>query len=225
MANLKVQAPYLKMSFRSPFKPIHFEYESMRTRRTDSIEFIKNTIVESNSVKEEMSHTLIETILQISKCISKTLLKNGTIYLFGNGGSAADSQHIAAEFVGRFARERRPLPAEALTTNTSAITAIGNDYEFSEIFSRQVRARVKRRDVVVGISTSGKSMNVIKGLQAAKKIGAKTIAFTGSEPHSMKHLSNYCLCVPSKCTPRIQEAHILAWHIICELVEVTIIKK
>lgn len=196
----------------------------MRKRHTDSKDFIKKTIGESISVKEKMGHQLSDTILQISKCISETLLKNGTVYLFGNGGSAADSQHIAAEFVGRFAKERRPLPAEALTTNTSALTAIGNDYDFSEIFSRQVRARVQSKDVVVGISTSGKSMNVIKGLQAAKKIGTKTIGFTGSKPNLMKGLTNYCLCVPSNNTPRIQEAHILAWHIICDLVETSVIK-
>jgi len=187
-------------------------------------EFIKETIAESIEIKQKMGDHLCNTISEISNCISEVLLKNGTIYLFGNGGSAADSQHIAAEFVGRFTRERRPLPAEALTTNTSTITAIGNDYDFSEIFARQVKARVQSKDVVVGISTSGKSINVIKGLEAAKKIGAKTIGFTGSEENLMQSLTDYCLCVPSKNTPRIQEAHILVWHIICDLVENSIIK-
>lgn len=189
-----------------------------------SKEFIKNTIAESISVKKEMEKQLTNTILQISDCIAKSLKKNGTVYLFGNGGSAADSQHIAAEFVGRFAKERIPLPAEALTTNTSALTAIGNDYNFLEIFSRQVKAKVQPKDVVVGISTSGKSKNVVKGLEAAKKVGATTIGFTGSDPNLMKTVTDYCLCVPSKKTPRIQEAHILAWHIICELVESSIIE-
>jgi D-sedoheptulose 7-phosphate isomerase len=193
------------------------------TKNTDK-EFIKKTISESILVKEKISDQLNDTILQISKCISKVLLKNGTVYLFGNGGSAADSQHIAAEFVGRFANERRPLPAEALTTNTSTITAIGNDYNFSEIFSRQVKARVHPKDVVVGISTSGTSINVIEGLKAAKKIGAKTIGFTGSEANLMQSLTDYCLCIPSKSTPRIQEAHILVWHIVCHLVEDSVIK-
>lgn len=188
-----------------------------------SSEFIKKIIEESISVKEEMGKKQTDVILQISNCIANTLLKNGTIYLFGNGGSAADSQHVAAEFVGRFVRKRKPLPAEAFTTNPSTLTALGNDYDFSEIFSRQVEARVQSKDVVVGISTSGKSINVIKGLQAAKKIGATTIGFTGSEPNLMKGLTNYCLCVPSQKTSRIQEAHILAWHIICELVESSII--
>ena len=194
-----------------------------KVRKTDE-EFIKEVISESISVKQKMGDQLYNTISQISKCISEALLKNGTIYLFGNGGSAADSQHISAEFVGRFARERRPLPAEALTTNTSSITAIGNDYDFSEIFARQVKARVQPKDIVVGISTSGKSRNVIKGLEAAKKIGAKTIGFTGSEANLIQNLTDHCLCIPSKITPRIQEAHILAWHIICDLVEDSIIK-
>ena len=192
--------------------------------KTDE-KFIKETIAESISVKQKMGVQLYSTISQISKCISESLLKNGTIYLFGNGGSAADSQHIAAEFVGRFARERKPLPAEALTTNTSAITAIGNDYNFSEIFARQVKARVQPKDIVVGISTSGASVNVINGLKAAKKIGAKTVGFTGAKAALMQSLTDYCLCIPSKSTPRIQESHILAWHIICELVEASVIKK
>lgn len=193
-----------------------------KIKNTDE-KFIKDVISESIAIKQKMGNELYNTISQISKCISKSLVKNGTIYLFGNGGSAADSQHIAAEFVGRFARERRPLPAEALTTNTSAITAIGNDYDFSEIFARQVKARVQPRDVVVGISTSGKSANVLRGLEAAKKIGAKTIGFTGSDADLMQSLTDYCLCIPSKSTPRIQEAHILAWHIICDLVEALVI--
>lgn len=208
---------------RSPFKAIQFEYILLEKTNQDP-EFIKKTIAESISVKEKMGQELSDTILQISKCISETLLKSGTVYLFGNGGSAADSQHVAAEFVGRFARERRPLPAEALTTNTSALTAIGNDYDFTEIFARQIRARVQPKDVVVGISTSGRSMNVIKGLRTAKDMGAKTIGFTGSDPNLMKDVTDYCLCVPSKNTPRIQEAHILAWHIICDLVETIVIK-
>ena len=196
---------------------------SKHIKKTDE-EFIKEIIVESIVVKQKMGDHLYNTISQISKCISKSLLKNGTIYIFGNGGSAADSQHIAAEFVGRFARERRPLPAEALTTNTSAITAIGNDYDFSEIFARQVKARVQPKDVVVGISTSGRSINVIKGLEAAKKIGAKIIGFTGAQANQIQSMADYCLCIPSKSTPRIQEAHILTWHIICDLVESAVIK-
>ncbi len=159
------------------------------------------------------------TILQISKSIIEVLNKGGTVYFCGNGGSAADAQHVAAEFVGRFARERRALSAEALTTNTSILTAIGNDYDFSEIFARQIRAKVRTNDMVVGISTSGKSSNVYNALKAAKEIGAKTISFTGSNPGLLKEFADICLCVPSDITPRIQESHIMVWHIICELVD------
>lgn len=185
----------------------------------DANQIIKEIIVESISVKQKLVEHLGGVIFDVSKAISEVLFKGGTVYFFGNGGSAADSQHVAAEFVGRFARERRALPAEALTTNTSILTAIGNDYDFGEVFSRQVKAKVHPNDLVIGISTSGKSKNVINGLRSAKEIGAKTIGFTGSEPHLMRDVSDICLCVPSNSTPRIQEAHILIWHIVSELVE------
>ena len=185
----------------------------------EATQAIKEITMESISVKQKLVEQLGGVIFEISKVISEVLSKGGTVYFFGNGGSAADSQHIAAEFVGRFARERRALPAEALTTNTSILTAIGNDYDFGEVFSRQVKARVRPGDLVIGISTSGKSKNVINGLRSAKEIGAKTIGFTGSEPHQMTEFSDICLCVPSNSTPRIQEAHILIWHIVSEIVE------
>ena len=188
------------------------------------LERIKNSIQENIEVKKSMQQQLSNKILEISNVVIEILNQNGTIYLFGNGGSAADAQHVAAEFVGRFARERKALPAEALTTNTSIITAIGNDYDFSEIFSRQIKARVTSKDLVVGISTSGKSVNVLKALQAAKTIGASTVAFTGKNDSKIKDLADICFNVPSNETPRIQEAHILAWHIICELVESKIIE-
>ena len=185
----------------------------------DDEELVKDTIQESISVKQKLAEQQTNTLLEISRIISKSLKQNGTIYLFGNGGSAADAQHVAAELVGRFARERKALPAEALTTNTSILTAIGNDYDFSDIFSRQVSAKVGPNDIVVGISTSGKSKNVIKGIKEAKSLGAKTIGFTGQEPNDLTNLVDVCLNVPSKSTPRIQESHIMAWHVICELVE------
>jgi len=185
----------------------------------DANQIIKEITIESISVKQKLVEQLGGIIFDISKTISEVLSKGGTVYFFGNGGSAADSQHVAAEFVGRFARERSALPAEALTTNTSILTAIGNDYDFSEVFSRQVKAKVQPSDIVIGISTSGKSKNVINGLRSAKEIGAKTIGFTGSEPHQMRDFSDICLCVPSNSTPRIQEAHILIWHIVSEIVE------
>jgi len=185
----------------------------------DDEELVKDTIQESISVKQKLAEQQTNTLLEISRIISKSLKQNGTIYLFGNGGSTADAQHVAAELVGRFTRERKALPAEALTTNTSILTAIGNDYDFDQIFSRQVKAKVKKNDVVVGISTSGNSENVLNGIKDAKSLGAYTIGFTGEGPNKLEELVDICLKVPSKSTPRIQESHIMAWHVICELVE------
>jgi D-sedoheptulose 7-phosphate isomerase len=185
----------------------------------DREDLIRETIKESISVKQKISDQLIESIITISDMIAKTLRQNGTVYLFGNGGSAADAQHVAAEFIGRFESERRPLPAEALTTNTSILTAVSNDYDFTEIFTRQVRAKVRPIDVVIGISTSGTSKNVLNGLKEARSIGALTIGFAGSNIAEMSEVSDICLAVPSGRTPRIQEGHIMLWHIICDLVE------
>lgn len=184
----------------------------------DEEKIVKDTISESIQVKEK-TISQSDVILQISKNMVNVLKKGGTIFLFGNGGSAADAQHVAAELVGRFAKERKALSAEAFTTNTSILSAIGNDYDFSEIFARQVKARVKPDDLVVGISTSGRSKNVVKGLSAAREIGAKTISFTGSDPRLLKEFSDICFCAPSDSTPRIQESHIMVWHIICDIVE------
>lgn len=181
--------------------------------------FIEQQVRESNATKLRMEQEQGPVIARISQCLLKVLRSSGTIYLCGNGGSAADAQHVAAEFVGRFLRERRPLPAVALTTNTSILTAIGNDYDYRHVFSRQVRAQVTARDAVVGISTSGKSANVLEALHAAREIHAATIGFTGSPGEPMAGAADLCLCVPSQETPRIQEAHILAWHIICDLIE------
>lgn len=161
----------------------------------------------------------LDSITAIADLLSACLASGGTIYLCGNGGSAADAQHVAAEFVGRFLRERRPLPAVALTCNTSILTAIGNDYDFSQVFARQVRAHVAPRDCVVGISTSGQSSNVLEALRAAREIGATTIGFTGERGQAMATLCDACLLAPSASTPRIQEAHLLAWHLVCDRVE------
>src|SRR5262249_16953986 len=138
---------------------------------------------------------------------------------FGNGGSAADAQHLAAEFLGRYLRERDPLPAVALNTNTSAITAIGNDYGYEHTFSRQLKALAVRGDVAVGISTSGHSKNVIEAMSVARAMGVTTIAMTGATGGKMKDLADILIAVPSKDTPRIQECHILAGHALCDAVE------
>jgi D-sedoheptulose 7-phosphate isomerase len=185
----------------------------------DGSALVEKALEESQRVKSRLAKEQLANILKIAELFIDVLCNHGTIYLCGNGGSAADAQHVAAEFVGRFLRERRPLPAIALTTNTSILTAIGNDYDFKQVFARQVRAQVTSRDVVVGISTSGKSPNVIMALEAARAIGAHTVGFTGEASELFDAVCQVCLKVPSTSTPRIQEAHILAWHIICDLVE------
>ena len=147
-------------------------------------------------------------------------LKGGGKVLFcGNGGSAADSQHLAAELTGRYLQDREPLAAVSLTVDTSALTAIANDYSYDEVFSRQVRGLGRAGDVLVGISTSGNSRNVVAALEAARALGMRTVGLTGAAGGRMKELCDVCLCVPSTDTPRIQEMHIAAGHMLCELVE------
>jgi D-sedoheptulose 7-phosphate isomerase len=165
---------------------------------------------------------VIADIAKVSEIMVAAFEKGNKVFLFGNGGSAADSQHIAAEFVGRFAFDRPPLPALALSVNTSCLTAIGNDYGFDLTFARQLEALAKPGDVAIGISTSGNSPNVLQGLAAAKKLGLHTVAFAGCTGGKMKNAADFCICAPSNETPRIQECHILIGHIISGLVEATI---
>lgn len=161
----------------------------------------------------------INQINKLGTLIKSALKNNNTIFFMGNGGSAADSQHLAAEFVGRFKKERGALPALALTTDTSIITAIGNDYGFDEIYKRQVQALVKENDIVVGISTSGNSKNIILALIEAKERGAFTVGFIGKDGGEMLEFADLSIVVPSNDTARIQEAHILIGHILCEIAE------
>jgi D-sedoheptulose 7-phosphate isomerase len=161
----------------------------------------------------------VEQLVGAAGLIAEALRGSRKLLLFGNGGSAADAQHIAAEFVGRFLRERSPLPALALTVNASAVTAIANDYGYEEVFARQVRAFGAAGDVAFGISTSGNSANVIRGLEAGREIGMHTIGLTGADGGRMHEVCDECLCFPSASTPRIQEGHILMAHVICEIVE------
>ncbi len=158
-------------------------------------------------------------LIAIAGVVGASLNRGGALCLCGNGGSAADAQHVAAEFVGRFLRERRPLPAIALTCNSSTLTAIGNDYDFSQVFARQVRAQAGPGDCAIGISTSGRSVNVLQATVAAREAGAATAGCTGTDGHELARLCDECLMVPSASAPRIQEAHLMAWHLICELVE------
>ena len=176
---------------------------------------------ESATVKTELSKLAseIEKIERISMAVAKALKRGRKVVLFGNGGSAADAQHIACELAGKFRLERKGLPAIALTTNTSSLTAIANDLGYEMVFARQVEGMVQRGDVVVGISTSGRSPNVLKGLEAAKREGAITVGLTGAKGGKLKGLVDICIHVPSEDTARIQEAHITIGHIICQLVE------
>lgn len=180
---------------------------------------IENIFRESIKVKEQTLQANLQTIIKSIEEITKTLKNKGTIFLFGNGGSAADSQHIAAEFIGRFKRERKSLPAIALTTDTSALTALSNDYGFEVVFSRQLEGLGKKGDIAIGITTSGNSPNVVEGIKKAKSIGMKTIALTGGDGGTVASLADIAIVVPSKMTARVQESHICIAHCICELVE------
>lgn len=188
---------------------------------------IIDSIQQSINVKQALLQDkhLLGQIAEVGKEFVTALGSGHKILLFGNGGSAADSQHIAAEFVGRFQMERTPLPALALTVNTSALTGIGNDYGYENLFARQVQALGTPGDVAVGISTSGKSPNVLKGLAAAKAKGLVTVALCGKFGDMMKEVSQYCLCVPSSETPRIQESHILIGHIVSKIAEMELFAK
>lgn len=170
-------------------------------------------------VIKAVKENLTQDIHRMAEICKNSLASDGKILFMGNGGSAADAQHLAAEFVGRFEKERRGLPAIALTTDTSLLTAVGNDYGFDMIFSRQVEALARPGDVVVGISTSGNSPNVVKALTVAKEMGAVTVGLTGTKVGKMDGLCDLCIKVPSEKTARIQEAHILIGHIICALVD------
>ena len=161
----------------------------------------------------------MDTMVSAVEMIVKSLKRRGCLYICGNGGSAADAQHIAGEIVGRFAKERRGLPAVALTTDTSVITSIANDYGYDKIFSRQVEALVNENDVLWAISTSGNSPNVVAAVKLAKQKGASVLAFTGKPDSQLEKLSDLCFCAEAKTTFRSQEMHQLAYHIICELVE------
>src|ERR1700730_1477576 len=185
---------------------------------------VRKAIEASISVKELLlkNAALVATVGRVTEILIDALEAGNKLVLFGNGGSAADAQHIAAEFVGRFAFDRPALPALALSVNTSCVTAIGNDYGFDQVFSRQIEALAHTGDVAIGIATSGNSPNVVGALLVSRQKGLHTIALTGYSGGKLKNAVDYCICVPSNDTPRIQECHILIGHIISELVEQTI---
>ena len=188
----------------------------------DSItEIIKSRINSSIEVKDKVlkDERLIALINDISLLLTDTFKRGGKLLLCGNGGSAADAQHLAAEFTGRFYIDRPPLNAEALHVNTSYLTSVANDYSYDDVYSRMISATGRKNDVLIALSTSGNSTNVIKAVETANKMEMITIGFTGHSGGKMVNLCKYLLNIPSSDTPRIQEAHMLAGHIICELVE------
>ncbi len=176
-------------------------------------------IKESCRVKQRLPGALLSRLAEFARLTLEALGQGNRVYFFGNGGSAADAQHIAAELQGRLRRSRPSLPAMALTTNTSTLTAIGNDTRFADVFSRQVEGLVSPGDIAVGLTTSGASTNVLAGLRAARRRGARTVAFTGARTQKIQPLADLLLNVPSRDTQRIQEAHITLGHIYCELIE------
>lgn len=180
---------------------------------------IAKRLEESAQVKLAIAKSKVREIESIARLIIAAYKRGGKVVLFGNGGSAADAQHIACELVGRFKLDRQALAAIALTTDTSVLTAVANDCGYEMVFSRQVEALVDKKDVVIGISTSGDSPNVIEAIKVAKTKGAKTIGLTGGNGGKLAQVVDLALIVPSDSTPRIQEAHITIGHIVCELVE------
>ncbi|HET6994107.1 MAG TPA: D-sedoheptulose 7-phosphate isomerase [Chitinophagaceae bacterium] len=185
------------------------------------MEKIKNIIRASIETKQQVleNEELLKTIEATVDTITKAFKNGKRVYFCGNGGSAADAQHLAAEFSGRFYKDRKALPAEALHCNTSYLTAVGNDYGFDVIYSRIIEGIGEKGDILVGLSTSGNSANIIKAFEVAKEKGMITVGFTGLTGGAMKAVTNHLINIPSTDTPRIQESHITVGHIICQLVE------
>ncbi|MFH0826737.1 MAG: D-sedoheptulose 7-phosphate isomerase [Candidatus Omnitrophota bacterium] len=180
---------------------------------------VKDLLLQSIAVKEDILRTKIGDILDIANLMIDCLKKKGKVILFGNGGSASDSEHIAAELVGRFKKDRNALAAIALTANTSILTSLANDYGYDVVFAKQVEALGQKNDVVVGISTSGRAKNVICGIKQAKKMDLKTVVLTGTDGSELAKLADASLVVGSPVTARVQEVHIVVGHILCELIE------
>jgi len=174
---------------------------------------------ESVSVKKQFVSENIDTIMEVSRLIADCFSRGGKLLLFGNGGSSSDASHIAGEFVNRFTKDRPPFPAIALNTDMAVMTSIANDSDYSEVFARQLKALAQEGDVVIAISTSGNSPNVLKAIEVAKKKKLKSIAFTGAKGDKLASKADYVFAVPSSSTPRIQETHITLGHVLCQMVE------
>lgn len=192
-----------------------------------SLQQIKSIIEGSIEVKQALLNEpqLVTEIEKVVDAITNAFKNGNAVYFAGNGGSAADAQHLAAEFSGRFYKDRKALPSDALHCNSSYLTAVANDYSYDVIYARLLEGLTKPGDVLVGISTSGNSANIVKAFEMAKTIGVVTVGFTGADGGKMKSLSDFLINIPSTTTPRIQESHILVGHIICELVEENIFGK
>lgn len=185
---------------------------------------VSKRIEESIATKQRVleDKQLLSRIEEVSQLIIHRIKEGSSVYFCGNGGSAADAQHLAAELSGRFYFDRQPLSADALHCNTSFLTAVANDYSYDEIYARLITGIGRKGDVLVGLSTSGNSRNIIKAFEKAKEMGIRTIGLTGSKGGEMKKIADFCLCIPSDDTPRIQESHIMVGHIICEIIESTL---
>ena len=193
----------------------------------DKSTIIQNNFRESIALKEQILRdtSLQDTIVRMTEILIRTFQNKGKVLFCGNGGSAADAQHLAAEFSGRYYFDRPPLPSEALHVNTSYLTAVANDYSYEEVYARLIRGMGQAADVLIGLSTSGNSPNIVRALEEAQKLGMITIGFTGAGGGKMKAHCDYLLEIPSTNTPRIQECHMLIGHSICELVEATLFTK
>ncbi len=182
-------------------------------------EMIKAELKESIETKNQVLKTLVPQIEKAARMMIDALKAGNKILFFGNGGSAADSQHLAAELIGRYRKDRKSLPAISLTTDTSILTAVSNDYGFETVFARQVEGLARSGDIAFGISTSGNSRNVIEGLEKAKELGCKTIGLLGCDGGRIAEVTDVSIIVPCRTTPRIQESHITIGHILCQLIE------
>jgi len=192
------------------------DFQPMVRERLQSAITVKNMLLLDDNYQR--------LVIRVAMRVIESLGSGGKVILFGNGGSAADAQHLAAEFIGRYLKERRALPALALSVNLSSLTAIGNDYGFDLVFARQIEALGKAGDVAIGISTSGNSPNVIQALGVAKSKSIYTVSLTGKSGGKSKNVADCTICIPSEETPRIQECHILTGHLICEIVEEALLK-
>ncbi|HZF99913.1 MAG TPA: D-sedoheptulose 7-phosphate isomerase [Chitinophagales bacterium] len=192
-----------------------------------NLDQIKQLVQASIDVKQKVlsNNSLLQTVAQVAEALVEALKQDKKILFAGNGGSAADAQHLSAELSGRFYHDRDPLFAEALHVNTSYLTAVANDYSYDEVYARLVKAKGRNGDVLVGLSTSGNSRNILRALETAKQQGMTTVGFTGETGGKMKVLCDFLVNVPSSDTPRIQESHILLGHIVCQLVEENLFKQ